>query len=1408
METKLSEKRNPNNPTALPSNNWLRGLSIALLVAAASSFVAIFGDLLNDFTGLRSSTLFNTFWQSFNVLSFYLPILLFAASKALVKPDWFNAFSLLSFGVLPLITLNGISQILLDTPSNLNQWLSEHLSKSASLLGLSAIFTLQTLFLLHPYFRNLLLSLSKQAFRSFRESERYPEEGLEQLDNGPNRRSLDIQAPTVPKMAELDGSDNRPEPNFPHNNKPEPISAANRIHSRFPRKPISPEPIMGQSKPGKPDEKAPEKLTLSAPEFHDFGYQSLYHDDFYYDKPNELTYNQPSNADSSYDLPKPSYDFDALKEDLAKGQLHNQAPQIPMEKQQAQAEIEDEQSPFELPIEPLESIAEPIEDENILQPFSAQLEERKKNAELPQEDLSEPVASNQIQFQEFGEENNDPSTIAEPELKEFEIEELAPTGKPKNSPESTGDGFDLIASMKGDLAKGIIRPPQEQLNQQEPEQKLGQDAQNENPFEFPLESLESMPERLEKSENLESKPPNKQPLAESIRDPGFDVLNTDIENQLNMDESLPAKFEAEHEEELIDPLQLAFDQANLERPPFFDDKRESIKDLNLEQEKRKALDPQEQYSEYLASQKDALRQEKIMLRIQQTDGELVDEDMADELLQREKAIGNWRDEYSQPIALPNNSLDEQPDDEVFDARLEEKDFAAYEGDLNDGLSEETTIEAEEELSNFTETNIKPERHNIENTVDTENQEEEHSGSIQGIALASKSIPSMVNFSNHDKNAIALSQWLATDLVTALRNREDTPQLPSEETAEIANGQPVILPYDEGQENNFNTEHDLEQPNSIEFDDSPNVENIIDKPFDSLQNRSNELNEEQSIADKNLNNNFEPFEPNAASDTENPFDSNIEPAETKRGWRPEFGEAFNTPIAEFSMAEATEQALREKEERDTLLEEEQAEKLLAPPVPRSWQTYDVPMKELLDYDLAEEQRSAQIDKDTEESGQALLQTLRKFKIEAQMTHILKGPSITEFGILPAPGIKLNRVEQLADNLAMELAARSIRIVAPIPGKKAVGVEIPNRRRTTVSFPALMDSETMSLARNEMQLPIILGKEINGEVQIADLRRMPHLLIAGATGSGKSVCVNVIISSLILSRPPQQLRLLMIDPKIVELKQFNNIPHLLTPVITDAQRALQALQWVSSEMERRYALLDAIGAGNKGIESYNRYIKEKNMATVPLEFIVVIIDEFADLMGLVGKELEGMIARLAAMSRAVGIHLVLATQRPSVDVVTGLIKANFPTRIAFMVASQTDSRTILDQKGAEQLLGQGDMLFSFPGQALIRAQGAYLSEGEAEKISSHIKTLGEPAYLDEIIFEDDEADETHSLESGSDDLFPQAVEIALQAGEISTSFLQRRLSIGYNRAARIIDEMEERGLIGPPQGSKKREVLQSF
>ncbi len=469
--------------------------------------------------------------------------------------------------------------------------------------------------------------------------------------------------------------------------------------------------------------------------------------------------------------------------------------------------------------------------------------------------------------------------------------------------------------------------------------------------------------------------------------------------------------------------------------------------------------------------------------------------------------------------------------------------------------------------------------------------------------------------------------------------------------------------------------------------------------------------------------------------------------------------------------------------------------------KAYVRYDVPSEELLkEYPDGQYWK---IDQETQEAGDVLRSTLEEFKIQAEVTGIRKGPVITMFEILPAPGVKLSKIVNLSDNIALRLAASSVRIVAPIPGKHAVGIEVPNKKRSIVSFKEMLSDDTFQ--DEDYILPIVLGKDITGEGQIIDLTQTPHLLIAGATGSGKSVCVNSIICSLLFGKSPAEVRLLLIDPKIVELKLYNDIPHLLTPVVTDPKRAFQALQYCLYEMERRYALLDSLGV--RDIAAYNKKIKKKRLATEKLPYIVIIVDEFADLMATSGKELESTLARLAAMSRAVGLHLVLATQRPSIDVITGLIKANIPSRIAFMVASKFDSRIIIDSIGAEKLLGKGDMLFTSPWEPFpVRMQGAFLSEDEVVNITDYVKTLGEPEYIDEEIFAAEDEDEGELFNDGMDDpLLDKAVDIVVEAGKASASYLQRRLKIGYNRAARLVENMEARGIVGPQNGSKPREIL---
>jgi S-DNA-T family DNA segregation ATPase FtsK/SpoIIIE len=481
----------------------------------------------------------------------------------------------------------------------------------------------------------------------------------------------------------------------------------------------------------------------------------------------------------------------------------------------------------------------------------------------------------------------------------------------------------------------------------------------------------------------------------------------------------------------------------------------------------------------------------------------------------------------------------------------------------------------------------------------------------------------------------------------------------------------------------------------------------------------------------------------------------------------------------------------------------------PAVPAPSAAYAVPIDGILkEYP---DDRYWVIDNATRDAAKVLKDTLSEFNIEADVIGIRKGPVITMFEVLPAPGVKLSRIVNLQDNIAMRLAAESVRIVAPIPGKHAVGIEIPNIKRNIVSFRELIDGELQRRAVDsgvkKPEIPVVLGKDIGGEAVTVDLASMPHLLIAGSTGSGKSVCVNTMILSLLYQCRPAECRLILIDPKIVELNLYNDIPHLLAPVITEPKKALQALQYCICEMERRYSCLDSMHV--RDIKSYNTRIKEQAIAAEHMPYLVVVIDEFADLMATTGKELETTVARLTAKSRAVGIHLVLATQRPSTDVITGLIKSNVPSRIAFMVASQIDSRIIIDTTGAEKLLGKGDMLYSgvvspFP----VRMQGAFVSEEEVERVVDYVKTLGAPDYIeDEMFFDDDDEAEGDLFEGAEDPLYERAAEIVCQQGRASASYIQRRLKIGYNRAARLVEIMEARGIVGPAQGSKPRELLRA-
>ncbi len=444
----------------------------------------------------------------------------------------------------------------------------------------------------------------------------------------------------------------------------------------------------------------------------------------------------------------------------------------------------------------------------------------------------------------------------------------------------------------------------------------------------------------------------------------------------------------------------------------------------------------------------------------------------------------------------------------------------------------------------------------------------------------------------------------------------------------------------------------------------------------------------------------------------------------------------------------------------------------------------------------------------ENASKLISTLKSFNVEAKLLNVSRGPAVTRYELKPGDGVKVSKFVGLADDISLRLAASGVRIEAPIPNKEAVGIEIPNKTVAVVNIKEVLDSPEFSGFSSK--LAFALGKDIAGKNVVVDLAKMPHLLIAGATGSGKSVCINTLITSILYKADPNEVKLLMIDPKVVELGIYNGIPHLMIPVVTDPRRASGALYWAVQEMTRRYAIFAENDVRN--LDGYNQMIKDRGEENT-MPHIVIIIDELADLMMVAPGEVEDSICRLAQMARAAGMHLVIATQRPSVDVITGIIKANIPSRIAFAVSSQVDSRTILDAGGAEKLLGRGDMLFSPVGSSkATRLQGAFISDKEVERVVEFVKS-GSVTRYDEDVLEKIENGKTVAIEGGAsdeddcDELLPRAIEIAVDTGKISASYLQRRLKIGFSRAARIVDQMEERGWIGPQDGSKPREVLLS-
>jgi S-DNA-T family DNA segregation ATPase FtsK/SpoIIIE len=482
-------------------------------------------------------------------------------------------------------------------------------------------------------------------------------------------------------------------------------------------------------------------------------------------------------------------------------------------------------------------------------------------------------------------------------------------------------------------------------------------------------------------------------------------------------------------------------------------------------------------------------------------------------------------------------------------------------------------------------------------------------------------------------------------------------------------------------------------------------------------------------------------------------------------------------------------------------------------------YKLPPLDLLDPPVP--QAKGMSSSEVADTAQILQSTLEEFGVEAKVTGVQQGPVVTCYEILPAPGVRVERIKNLADNIALKMHAESIRIQAPIPGKGVCGVEVPNTARASVFFRDMIESQEFQSGTSA--LPLVLGKDVSGSTMVYDLAKMPHLLIAGATGAGKSVCMNSILTGLLMKHSPDDLRMILVDPKTVEFHQYNNLPHLVVPVITNAKKVALGLKWAIDEMERRFKWFRQAGVRDlpgfnaravaKQEELFGEEVvtdPEKKKADLPekLPYIVIVIDELADLMAVAQAEIEAGIARLAAKSRAAGIHMILATQRPDVKVITGTIKANFPVRIAFKVSQKVDSRTILDRMGADSLLGKGDMLVLPPGSdKLIRSQGAFTSDPEIDNVTNFWKDQSQPEFITEIHekIEKPTADLPEMDDGGDDEIIEQAMEVIRQTKRASTSSLQRRLRIGYTRAARVMDQLEERGIIGPPDGAGPREIL---
>lgn len=592
-----------------------------------------------------------------------------------------------------------------------------------------------------------------------------------------------------------------------------------------------------------------------------------------------------------------------------------------------------------------------------------------------------------------------------------------------------------------------------------------------------------------------------------------------------------------------------------------------------------------------------------------------------------------------------------------------------------------------------------------------------------------------------------------------------------------------------------------QNENYNLDENDNNEENLDDSIEALKNEFEYLKNKLSTSPTNekeipkLNNGIEFYEENGTGENYGEDADSVEEVEIS-----ENDVDFNQPETEGTKEQASNKIQTPVKNNE---KEEKPEKKINP-----FKKYKKPPMDILFY--SEDTNLEDAREELEDTAQKIVDTLKEFKIElTKLNACYRGPVITRYEFETAPGIRMEKIERYSNNIAYSLAARKVRIIAPIPGKQAIGVEVPNKTRNNVLIGDILN--TKHYDKTKAILPIALGKDISGKPIIADLSGMPHLLIAGTTGSGKSVCINSILCSFLYNKRPEDLRLILIDPKRVEMKSYNDIPHLLAPVITDPKEASMALNWAVDEMERRYELLEE--TGSKDIKSYNEKIEENtenNLADYDrLHYIVIIIDELADLMLIARKEIENVVARLAAKARAAGIHLIFATQSPRADIITGIIKANFQPRIAFAVATKMESRIILDTSGADKLLGKGDMLFYQPGfieeGIAIRLQGAFVSEKEVNSLTKYLKSTCEPDYIEDIFEEEENEYGLETISASDEPIYHEAVKIVIDENRASASYLQRRLSIGYNRAARMIEYMEKEGIVGKPQGSKPREVL---